>query len=165
MYTIHLCNNAKPVIHASHRCPITMCPLVYEKLDEFLEQIIVPVTEPTDWVSSLTYSWKANGKLWVCLDPKDLNAAICHDHYHTQTLVEITHEVGGSTCFTKLDGTSSYLCVILDYESSLLMKFKHPIGTLQICLSPLRPCLCPGHLSVDDGPNPGMLWSCNWDCR
>ena len=27
------------------------------------------------------------------------------------------------------------------------------------------PCLCPGHLSTDDGPNPGMLQRCNWDCR
>ena len=41
-----------------------MWPLVCEKLDEFLEQgIIVPMEEPTDWVSSLAYSWKANGKL------------------------------------------------------------------------------------------------------
>ena len=93
-------------------------------MDEFLEQkIIVPVTEPTDWVSSLTYSWKTNGKLWVCLDPKDLSAAICHDHYLTRTLDEITHKLGGSTHFTKLDGTSSYLCLVLDYESSLLTMF------------------------------------------
>ena len=106
-----------------------MCPLVHEKLDEFLEQeIIVPVTEPTDWVTSLAYSWKANGKLWVCLDPMDLNAAICHDHYHTPALDEITHKLGSSTCFMKLDGTSSYLCVVLDYESSLLMMFNTPWG-------------------------------------
>ena len=62
------------------------------------------------------------------LDPKDLNAAICHDHYHTPTLDEITHELGSSTCFTKLDGTSSYLCIILNYESSLLMTFNTPWG-------------------------------------
>ena len=129
MYTIHLHDDAKPVIHAPHKCPIAMHPLVHEKLDEFLEQeIIVPVTEPTDWVSSLTYSWKANGKLWVCLDPKDLNAAIHHDHYCTLTLDEITYELGGSTCFTKLDGTSSYLCIILDYDSSLLTTFNTPWG-------------------------------------
>ena len=101
MYTIHLHDDTKPVIHAPSKCPIAMCPLVHEKLDEFLEQeIIVPVTEPTDRVSSLTYSWKANGKLWVCLDPKDLNATIYLDHYHTPTLDEITHKLGGSTCFT-----------------------------------------------------------------
>ena len=123
-YTIHLHDDTKPVIHAPHKCPIAMHPPVHEKLDELLEQeIIVPVTELTDWVSSLTYCWKANGKLQVCLDPKDLNAAICCDHYCTPTLDEITHELGGSTHFMKLDGTSSYLCVVLDYESSLLTTF------------------------------------------
>ena len=113
-----------------------MHPLVHENLDEFLEhEIIVPVTEPTDWVSSLAYSWKANGKLWVCLDPKDLNAPICHDHYHTPTLDEITHELGSSTHFTKLDGTSSYLCVVLDYKSSLLTMFNTPWGHYRfVCL-------------------------------
>ena len=42
-----------------------MHPLVHEKLDEFLEQgIIALVTEPTDWVSSLTFwegQWKTMG--------------------------------------------------------------------------------------------------------
>ena len=116
---------------------LLLCIHLCEKLDEFLEQeIIVPVTEPTNWVSSLTYSWKANGKLWVCLDPKDLNAAIHCDHYHTPTLDEITHELGGSTCFMKLDGTSSYLCVVLSYESSLLMMFNTPWDITDSSLSP-----------------------------
>ena len=45
--------------------------MVHEKLDELLEQgIIIPVEEPTDWVSSLTYSWKANGKLKSLPGPK-----------------------------------------------------------------------------------------------
>ena len=61
-----------------------MQPLMHKKLDEFIDQgIIVPAEQPTDWVSSLAYSCKANGKLWVCLDPKDLNTAIRHDHYKT----------------------------------------------------------------------------------
>ena len=149
MYTIHLHNDAQPVIHAPCKCMITMCPLVHEKLDEFLEQeIIVPVTQPTDWVSSLAYSWKANGKLWVCLDPKDLNAAICHDHYCTPTLDEITPELGGSMHFTKLEGTSSYLCVILDYESSLLIMFNTLWGFYRFVHLPWGHA-CAQHLSMD----------------
>ena len=59
-----LCDDAKPMVHVPGKCPITMQPLVHEKLDEFIDQsIIFPVEEPTDWVSSLAYSWKANGKL------------------------------------------------------------------------------------------------------
>ena len=51
--------------------------LVFDRLDELINQEnIVPVTEPTDWVTSLAYSGKASCKLHVCLDPKDLNQAI-----------------------------------------------------------------------------------------
>ena len=91
-YHITLCSDAKPIVHAPRKCPIAMQPLVWEKLDEFLEQgIITPVEESTDWVSSLTYSWKANGKLRVCLDLRDVNKAIKRDHYKTPTVEEITH--------------------------------------------------------------------------
>ena len=94
------------MVHAPRKCPIAMQALVLDKLDEFIDQgIIVSVEEPSDWVSSLAYSWKANGKLQLCLDPKDLNAAVRCDHYKTPTVKEITHELSGSTCFTKLDGT------------------------------------------------------------
>ena len=91
--------------------------------------------EPTDWVSSLTYSWKANGKLRVCLDPQDVNKAIKRDHYKTPTVEEITHLLAGSKKFTKVDGTSSYLCIVLDYESSLLTTFNTPWGRYRfVCL-------------------------------
>ena len=81
-----------------------------------------------DWVSSLAYSWKANGKLRVCLYPRDVNKAIKRDHYKTPTVEEITHLLAGSKKFTKVDGTSSYLCIVLDYESSLLTTFNTPWG-------------------------------------
>ena len=119
-----------------------MWPLVCEKLDEFIDQgVIVPVEEPTDWISSLAYSRKTNGKLWVCLDSKDLNAAIRHDHYKTPTVEEITHELAESTCFTKLDGTSSYLYIVLNYESSLLITFNTPQGSFRfVCLPWVLAC-------------------------
>ena len=31
------------------------------------------MTEPTDWLSSLAYSWKADGNLRACLNPMHLN--------------------------------------------------------------------------------------------
>ena len=113
-----------------------MWPLVCEKLNEFLEhRIIVPVEEPMDWVSSLTYSWKANGKLRVCLDPRDVNKAIKRDHYKIPTIEEITHQLAGSKKFTKVDGTSSYFCIVLFYESSLLTMFNTPWGRYRfVCL-------------------------------
>ena len=114
-----------------------MWPLVSEKLDEFLEQgIIVPMEEPTDWVSPLTYSWKTNGKLRVCLDPRDVNKAIKRDHYKIPTIEEITHQLAGSKKFMKVSGTSSYLCIVLDYESSLLTMFNTQQGRYRLYVSP-----------------------------
>ena len=76
-YHIYLKENTKPVVHTPWKCPIAIQPLVDKKLDKLLEQeVIVPVTEPTDWVSSLAYSWKADGDLRTCLNPTHLNKAI-----------------------------------------------------------------------------------------
>ena len=89
-----------------------------------------------DWVSSLAYSWKANGKLRVCLDPRDINKAIKRDHYKTPIVEEITHLLAGSKKFTKVNGTSSYLCIVLDHESSLLTTFNTPWGRYRFIFLP-----------------------------
>ena len=48
---------------------------------------------------------------------------------------KITHELAESTCLTKLVGNSSYLYIVLDYGSSLLMTFNSPLGRFRfICL-------------------------------
>ena len=133
-----------------------MRPLVWEKLDKWLEDVITPVEEPTDWANSLAYSIKPNGRLWLCSDLKDLNPSIKRDHYHTPTLEEITHQLAGSTRFTKFDGTSSYLCIVLDYKSSPL-NIQHTMGTVQICALTIQTCLLPGHLPTDDRPVPHLL--------
>ena len=90
----------------------------------------------TDWVSPLAYSWKVDGDLRTCLNPTHLNKAIRRDHYQTPTLEEIIHKLVGSTRFTKVDGSSSYHCIVLDYESSLLTTFITHRGRFHfVCLS------------------------------
>ena len=37
------------------------------------EKIIEPISDPTDWVSSIVVIEKKNGNLRICLDPKELN--------------------------------------------------------------------------------------------
>ena len=91
-----------------------------------------------DWVSSLAYSWKADGDLRTCLNPTYLNKAIRRDHYRTPTLEEITHELAGSTKFTKVDGSSSYYCIVLNYESSLLTIFNTHRGRFCFVHLPFR---------------------------
>ena len=90
--------------------------------------VIEKVEEPTDWVSGIVYSRKSNGKLRICLDPKDLNTAIKRPHYPTPTLEEITHKLAGSMIFSKLDARHGYWSVQLDDESKRLTTFNSPFG-------------------------------------
>lgn len=48
-----------------------------ETLKELVQQdIIASVTQPTEWISSMATVPKKDGKLEICLDPRDLNQAI-----------------------------------------------------------------------------------------
>ena len=117
------------MIHAPRKCPITLCPKVKEYLDKMeCLGMITYVNEPTDWVSSITYIQEANGKLCLCLDPHDLNKAICHDHHKMPTMEEVACEFAHSRFFTKLDAHHGYWSIILGQDSSLLTTFNSPFG-------------------------------------
>ena len=164
-YHIYLKEDVIPVVHTPQKCPIAIRHLVDKKLDKLLEQeVIVPVTEPMDWVSSLAYSWKADGDLRICLNPTHLNKAIRRDHYRTLTLEEITHELAGITKFTKVNGSSSYYCIVLNYESSS-DNLQHTQREISLCRSSIRTRMCTGYLPEDDGPDPRSLWRSHWNRR
>ena len=58
------------MIHAPRKCPIALHPKVKEHLNKMeCLGMITQVDEPTDWVSSITYVQKANGKLCLCWIP------------------------------------------------------------------------------------------------
>ena len=128
-YKIWLCHDAHPVIHAPRKCPIALCLKVKEHLNKTEHLgVITCVDKPTDWVSSITYIQKANGELCLCLDPHNLNEAICHDHHKMPTVEEVAHEFAHPRFFTKLDAYHGYWSIVLDQNSSLLTTFNSPFG-------------------------------------
>ena len=128
-YHIVLRPNNHPIVHAHRKCPIHMRDEVKAELDEMISQrIIQKVDEPTDWISSIVYVRKSNGKLHLCLDPKDLNKAIMRCHYKTPTMEELSHKLSGAKFFSKLGAKNGYWSVKLDRESQLLTTFNSPFG-------------------------------------
>ena len=56
-----------PVVHVPRKCPIHIKDDVKKDLDEMVNLgVIKPVTEPTDWVSSVAYSQKSNQWTMAC---------------------------------------------------------------------------------------------------
>ena len=69
---------------------------------------------------------KPNGKLRLCLDPKDLNNAIQIPHHYTPTLDYVLPKLNGAQFFTILDARSGYRNIKLDEESSYHTTFNTP---------------------------------------
>ncbi|CAM1319115.1 Uncharacterised protein g7110 [Pycnogonum litorale] len=81
--------------------------------------VIVEVTEPTDWVNSIRN---------MCLDPKDLNKNILREPYYTRTIDELIPKLHGIQYFSVVDTKKGYWLVELDNESSYLCTFNTPFG-------------------------------------
>ena len=117
------------------------------------QEIIAPVTEPMEWVSSLTYPQKPDGSLCICLDPRDLNKAIIQEHYKAPTLDEITHKLSGAKVFSKLDAKDGFWSIHLDTQSSYLTTFNMHKGCYQFLRMPFGLKNVTRCVSNVDGPN------------
>ena len=129
VHRIVIDENVPPVVHSSRKIPIALKEEVKEELDRMMRlDVIEPVTEPTDWVNQIVVARKPNGKLRMCLDPRDLNKAIKRHHFKLPTAEELFAEMKGAKYFTKLDASSGYWQIKVDEESSKLLTFATPFG-------------------------------------
>jgi len=130
-YHITLDPDIQPRIHAPRIVPIHVKQDIERQLHDMLKtNIIRRVDEPTDWVSSITWSLKNNNTWRICLDARDVNKAVKRPHHKTPTLEEIQHKLTGAKVFSKLDAKNGYWSVHLDQESQLLTTFNSPLGRL-----------------------------------
>ena len=154
VYTICFDPSVPQVQHARHKIPIE-CREAIEKLQDMMDQgFITPVTEPMEWMSSLTYPWKPDGSLWICLDPKDLNKVIIWEHYKAPTLDEITHKLSRAKVFSKLDAKDWFWSIHLNTLSSYLTAFNTHKGCYWFLCMPfgLNMSHLPGIIAIHDDP-------------
>ena len=165
-YDIKTNPTVPPVQHGRQKVPIEYKEEIKKELTEMVwQRIITKQTEPTPWVSSLMYPKKANSKLRICLDPKDLNKAIIHENHKAPTLEEIAHILMGATRFSKVDGNKAFFGMHLMEEASLLMMFNTHLRRYQFLRVPFRLKMsqdifqmrmddivaqCPGVLAIHD---------------
>ena len=85
-HTFRLTDNVEPKVYPSRRVPIAMQEKFKAELKRMQDlDVIVPVDERTEFVNPLVIVEKPNTrKLRICLDLKNLNDHICHEHYQFQ---------------------------------------------------------------------------------
>ena len=78
----------------------------------------------TQWFSSFVYRRKQNGRLWLHLNAKDLNAAIQIEHHVTLTLEEILLNLKDAKVFSIREKKCEYRNVFPGKESINLTTFE-----------------------------------------
>ena len=128
-YLIKIDKSVTPIVHAPRKESLAIKDKLDTELDK-MEQIsvIVKQDQPTECVNSMVTPTKANGKICVCTDPRDLNQAIKREHYPMKTIENITPKMRNAKLFSKLDATSGYWAIKLDEKSFRLCTFNSPFG-------------------------------------
>ena len=117
------------VVMPTRRMPLAVRPKLKSELECMTEAgIIVPVTEPTPWVSQMVATPKKNGDIRICIDPHELDKALIRERFTLPILDDALHELGQSRFFSKADLSAGFHHVELDYESSLLTTFETYYG-------------------------------------
>ena len=69
--TLRIDETVPPKILPCRKVPLAIRDDVKKELDRLVEKgVLVPVTEPTEWVSQMAVVHKRVGKLRICIDPQ-----------------------------------------------------------------------------------------------
>ena len=129
VHHIKLDESVKPVVHPPRRVPVNLRSKVKDELNRMESLGVVErVHEPSDWVNSMVTIIKPNGKLRICIDPRDLNRAIKREHFPTKTIEEVVSRMPNAKIFSVLDASSGFWQIELDDDSSKLCTFNTPFG-------------------------------------
>ncbi|KAK0148890.1 hypothetical protein N1851_010688 [Merluccius polli] len=128
-HTIQIDASVTPKVHPPRKVPVTLREKLRTELNRMEKmKVITKIEEPTQWVNPIVIVEKPNGKLRICLDPRDLNTAVMREHYQLPTVEEITSRLTKAKYFTVLDASSGFWQLKLDEASSRLCTFNTPFG-------------------------------------
>ena len=104
------------------RIPFPLADGIKEGLGRMEQNgIIQKNTESTDWCSPMVPVRKRNGSMRICVDFKQLNAAVKRPHCILPNLEDIAPKLSGSQYFSTLDASGGFFQIPLDDDSSFLI--------------------------------------------
>ena len=121
--------NVSPRALPCRKVPIALQDEVKRDLDNLVKRgVVIPINEPTKWISQMATVRKANGKLRLCIDPQPLNVALMREHYKLSTFDDVLPKLHNAKVFSKIDTKEAYWHVKLDEQSSKLTTMITPSG-------------------------------------
>ena len=106
---IHLKENAVPRYVKARQVPLAQQKLVDAALADMVAAGTVDPIKHSEWASAIVPVLKANGKMRICADFKDLNSKINTEKYPLPRLDEMLCTISNNQQFCKIDLANAYL--------------------------------------------------------
>ena len=103
-HTIPMKDDAKPRKQRPYTYNENFAKKIKEEIDKLLEAEFIYEIEHTEWVSPIVVVPKKNGKLWVCVNLKQVNAATIRDSFPLPIMDHVLERVAGKKAYSFLDG-------------------------------------------------------------
>uniref|UniRef100_A0A151UEW0 Transposon Ty3-I Gag-Pol polyprotein n=1 Tax=Cajanus cajan TaxID=3821 RepID=A0A151UEW0_CAJCA len=122
--------------------PRRFAPQVIKKIKEEIERLLkakfIRTSRYADWVSNIVPVIKKNGKMRVCIDFRDLNAATPKDAYPMPIGETMIDAVTGNEILSLLDGYSGYNQIYIAKNDVSKTAFRCPgaLGTYEWVVMP-----------------------------
>ena len=140
-FHIALTDDAKPFcVRTPRTIPYAYRDKLKAELDLLQEQnVIAPVTEPTEWCAPIVVTpKKGTDKIRMCVDLSHLNKYVKRERYQCSTPAEAVADIAANNAkvFTKLDALKGYHQCPLDEKSQSLTTFITPFGRYKYLRAP-----------------------------
>ena len=104
--------------------PLALKDKFRQELDNMVSQGILSKLDDAninapEWLNSFVVVKKPNGKLWICLDPTDLNPHTVRPVCNARTLEKIIALLKDAVHFAVFDSTKGFLHIPLDEVSKI----------------------------------------------
>lgn len=119
----------RPVKQPLRRVAVSVESAIENKLKEAVAQdIIEPVTRPSEWISPILVLFKKSGEIRICVDMRRANEAIARENYPLPTFETLMTKLRGAKWFTKLDLQNAYHQLELHADSREITTFITHVG-------------------------------------
>ena len=151
-HTIPMKDDAKPRKQRPYTYNDNFGRKIKEEIDKLLEAEFIYEIEHTEWVSPIVIVPKKNGKLRVCVNLKQVNAATVRDNYPLPITDHVLERVAGKKAFSFLDGFSGYNQVSIALQDQHKTAFATEWGIYAYRVMPFGPDQCTCNIPEAYGP-------------
>ena len=106
---LHVNPDVPPRALPCRKLPLALREDVKHELERLVEiGVLIPLEEPTVWVSQMAVVKKSDGSQRICIDPQPLSDALQREHYRLPNLDDVLPNLNNAKVFSKLNVKQAY---------------------------------------------------------